>query len=100
VHSFADLLTHVNTAVRPIHGIGELYVYDTTLRLGGHLRLVPREVYLHAGTRRGARALGLDHRSDSVSPNQLPTVLRRLRPHEVEDLLCIYKDWLRTVDGA
>ncbi len=99
-HSFTDLITRVNTAVRSIHGIGELYVYDTTLRLGGHLRRLPREVYLHAGTRRGARALGLDHRLGSVSPNQLPAALRRLRPHEVEDLLCIYKDWLRTANGA
>ncbi len=95
VRSFADLIARVDTAVRPVHGIGELYVYDTALRLGGHLRLRPHEVYLHAGTRRGARALGLDHRSDSVSPSQLPAALRRLRPHEVEDVLCIYKDWLR-----
>lgn len=98
--SFADLIARVDTAVRRVHGIGELYVYDTALRLGGHLRLLPHEVYLHAGTRRGARALGLDHRSDSVSPNQLPAALRRLRPHEVEDVLCIYKDWLRSVNGA
>ena len=98
--SFADLIARVNTAVRPVHGIGELYVYDTALRLGGHLRLLPREVYLHAGTRRGARALGLDHSSASVSPSQLPAALRRLRPHEVEDVLCIYKDWLRSRHGA
>jgi hypothetical protein len=57
-------------------------------------------VYLHAGTRRGARALGLDHGSDSVSPNQLPPALRRLQPHEVEDVLCIYKDWLSSPNGA
>ncbi len=62
--SFADLITRVNTAVRSVHGIGELYVYDTAFRLGGHLRLLPREVYLHAGTRSGARALGFDNRSE------------------------------------
>ena len=98
--SFADLMARVSNAVGSVHGIGELYIYDTALRLGGHLRLLPREVYLHAGTRRGAQALGLDHRSDSVSPNQLPSVLRRLRPIEIEDVLCIYKDWLRSANGA
>ena len=98
--SFDDLITRVANAVRPIRGLGELYIYDTALRLGGHLRLVPREVYLHAGTRRGAQALGLDPRSDSLLPNQLPPVLRRLRPHKIEDLLCIYKDWLRSANGA
>ena len=98
--SFADLIGRVNTAVRSVHGIGELYVYDTTLRLGGHLQLLPREVYLHAGTRSGARALGLDHHSDSVLPTRLPTALRRLKPHEVEDVLCIYKDWLAIANGT
>lgn len=98
--SFADLITRVSSAVRSVRGIGELYIYDTALRLGGHLRLLPREVYLHAGTRRGAQALGLDHRLESVSPHQLPAVLLRLRPHEVEDVLCIYKDWLRSANGA
>jgi len=98
--SFADLIARVNAEVRSIHGIGELYVYDTALRLGGHLRLLPRDVYLHAGTRRGARALGLDHGSESVSLNRLPAALRRLRPHEVEDVLCIYEEWLATVTGV
>jgi hypothetical protein len=98
--SFAELIARVDTTVRPVRGIGELYVYDTALRLGAHLRLLPDDVYLHAGTRRGAKALGLDHRSDSIPPSQLPAALHRLRPHEVEDVLCIYKDWLRRANGA
>lgn len=98
--SFADLIARVNTTVRPVRGISELYVYDTALRLGAHLRLLPDAVYLHAGTRRGAKALGLDYNSDSIPPSQLPAVLHRLRPHEVEDVLCIYKGWLRKANGA
>lgn len=98
--SFADLIARVNAAVRSVHGIGELYVYDTALRLGAHLQLLPREVYLHAGTKRGARALGLDHRVKSLAPTNLPTSLRRLRPYEMEDVLCIYEDWLGTAKGA
>jgi hypothetical protein len=98
--SFADLIERVARAVRPVHGVGELYIYDTAFRLGGHLRLLPRQVYLHAGTRLGAQVLGLDPRSASVPLNQLPPALRRLRPHEIEDVLCIYKDWLRSANGA
>jgi hypothetical protein len=94
--SFADLIARVRTAVRSVHGIGELYVYDTAFRLGGHLELLPNEVYLHAGTRQGARALGLDHRSGFLSPEHLPVLLQQLKPHEIEDVLCIYKDWLRS----
>jgi hypothetical protein len=93
--SFAELIVCIDAAVRSLRGIGELYVYDTALRLGAHLGLLPHKVYLHAGTRRGARALGLDHRAESVSLADLPAPLRGLRPHEIEDVLCIYKEWLR-----
>ncbi|MBI4192845.1 MAG: hypothetical protein HY525_20220 [Betaproteobacteria bacterium] len=86
--------------MRSVRGIGELYVYDTALRLGAHLRLLPRQVYLHAGTRRGARALGLDHRAKSLAPTKLPAALRCLRPYEMEDVLCIYEDWLGIAKGV
>ena len=98
--SFADLMTRVTSAVRSIRGIGELYAYDTAIRIGAHLGLLPTEVYLHAGTRRGARALGLDHRSESISIDLLPVALQGLPPYEVEDILCIYKDWLATTGGV
>jgi hypothetical protein len=97
---FAELIERVQAAVRHVHGIGELYVYDTAFRLGGHLELLPDQVYLHAGTRQGARALSLDHRSGSVSPQHLPILFQRLKPHEIEDVLCIYKDWLRSAANA
>jgi hypothetical protein len=88
------LISRVDAAARPVRGIGKLYVYDTAIRLGAYLQLFPLQVYLHAGTRSGARALGLDYRVNSVSPTYLPAALQQLKPHEVEDVLCIYKDWL------
>ena len=39
-------------------GIGPLIVYDTAFRLAAKLRLEPRLVYLHRGTREGAVLLG------------------------------------------
>jgi len=98
--SFDDLIDRVNSAVRSIRGIGELYVYDTALRIGAHLGLMPREVYLHAGARMGAQALHLNSRSGSVPLDRLPVDLRRLEPHEIEDVLCIYKDWLMAARNA
>lgn len=92
--SFDDVIQRVNSAVRFIGRIGELYVYDTALRIGAHLGILPREVYLHAGARIGAQALHLNYRSGSVPLDRLPVELRRLEPHEIEDVLCIYKDWL------
>jgi len=98
--SFEDLIKRVRMATKVVDGIGELYVYDTSLRLGAWLRLLPRKVYLHAGTRLGAKALHLDHRAKSLAPKELPSKLQRLRPYELEDVLCIYKDWLGKAKGV
>jgi hypothetical protein len=49
-------------------------------------------VYLHAGTRAGARALGLNWRATTLAVHDLPAELRVLAPHEIEDCLCIFKN--------
>jgi hypothetical protein len=77
----------------PIQGLGRLYVYDTALRLGAHLRRHPRVVYLHAGTRVGATALGLGP-GLYLEKRALPKPLQELDAHELEDFLCIYADAL------
>ncbi len=92
--SFDDLYDHVDDLIRPISGIGELTVYDTALRIGARFGLGPTRVYLHAGTREGARALGLDARRPAIEVDELPVAMRHLSAREVEDLLCIYKSWL------
>jgi hypothetical protein len=75
----------------PIPGIGELTVYDTALRIGAHFGLEPERVYVHAGTREGARALGFENRRTTIDMNELPEPLQRLSAREAEDMLCIYK---------
>jgi hypothetical protein len=90
-NSFDDLLTRIEAIFAEMHRVGELAAYDVAHRLGAYLGLVPERVYLHAGTRAGARALGLDHRARSIAPEFLPRVLHRLTPAQVEDFLCLYK---------
>jgi hypothetical protein len=90
--SFDDLIDHVDNLIRPIPDIGELTVYDTALRIGARFNLKPTRVYLHAGARDGARALGFDGRRATIEMDELPEPLRMLSAREVEDLLCIYKD--------
>lgn len=90
--SFEHLFSLIESLMEPIKGVGELYVYDTALRIGAKLHLAPTSVYLHAGTRVGARALGFDGKRRTISMSEVPRELRRLRPHEIEDVLCIFKD--------
>jgi hypothetical protein len=87
-HELHELLLELLGGLR---GLGELYVYDTAVRLGATLGHAPAFIYLHRGTRVGARALGFSGSIKYIEPHRLPVQLRHLEPHEGEDFLCIYK---------
>lgn len=92
--SFDELHSRVRELAGAIRGIGKLYVYDVATRIGVVLNLRPERVHLHAGTRSGARALGIDLRADSIELSELPEILRELDAWQLEDVLCIYKSEL------
>jgi len=93
---FHGLMEHAERIAKGIWGIGELTVYDTIHRIGAYLGKSPAKVYMHAGTRTGAKALGFGGNRRLISPRDLPRAFRRLEPYELEDCLCIYKhDFMR-----
>lgn len=92
---FGELHQLVEKTIRPIKGIGALTVYDIAHRIGAYLGIAPDHVYLHPGTHRGARALGLDTSRGWLMMSDLPSEFHRLSPAEVEDCLCIFKYQLR-----
>ncbi|HME68350.1 MAG TPA: hypothetical protein VKM54_00560 [Myxococcota bacterium] len=94
---FDQLHATVKDLVGGVAGVGELTIYDTALRIGAKLELYPSSVYLHRGTRDGARALGLDWRADRIEVGERPRELRALEPYEIEDCLCIFKGDLSRV---
>lgn len=90
--SFAKLYDMVDEAVGHFGGIGELYVYDTSLRIGAKLGRMPEHVFLHAGARKGAAALGMNVKGvRRLFVFDFDQRLRELEAHEIEDVLCIYK---------
>ncbi len=90
--SFAALHSLLSDTIGGIRGVGKLMVYDTADRIGVFLDVRPESVYLHAGVRSGARALGLRTSGSTIAAAGLPAELRRVKPWEAEDILCIYKD--------
>lgn len=97
---FDDVFKVVDESIGDVRGVGELMVYDTALRIGAYLGLLPQVIYLHRGTRVGARALGLNTpTAGTLLIEDLPPELRVLEPHEVEDVLCIFKSELVIVGG-
>ena len=95
---FAALHDLVKATIGSLRGIGDLAIYDIAVSIGANLRLEPALVYLHAGTRQGALALGFNDKT--LNPAALPPAFRRLRPREIEDVLCIYRDDLLRIRRA
>jgi len=92
---FDELFDLIDVLLEPVDGIGELYVYDTVLRIGAKLNLSPVKIYLHGGTRQGARALGFDGKLKYIEPHDMPIEFQELEPREIEDVLCIFKSNLK-----
>lgn len=63
-------------------------MYDVAFRIGSFLGIEPDLVYLHAGTCKGARLLGV--RGKVARVDEFPDALRRLEPWQLEDFLCRY----------
>lgn len=91
--NFHDLLEIIEKLA--VKGFGSLARYDCALRIGTWLGRMPDRVYLHAGTRKGAHALGLKPGGRSLRLSDCPVELHELRAFEIEDFLCVYKAYLR-----
>lgn len=95
--TFQTLLETIASHIGEIDGVGDLAIYDVAHRLGMYMGLRPDRVYLHAGTRVGARGLGLGSGRTFLLPADLPGAFRRLSPSEIEDVLCIYAADIATI---
>ena len=93
---FANLLEVVEEC--KVKGVGDLACYDVANRLGNRLDKHPEFVYTHAGTKKGLEnLLGQKVKSRCFNKSDLPEPLKSstLSCHEIEDILCIYKDRLK-----
>lgn len=87
----------IEDALEDIPGIGPLTVFDIACRIGAFKGVSPKKVYLHAGTRKGAQALGLGRGEETIEVKRLPEEFHRLSPRHAEDCLCIYKDHIKRI---
>ena len=98
IHNVADfdsLLSIIEDC--KIKGVGEVACYDIANRIGNYLNNQPEFVYLHAGTRKGLENLLRSKvKCRYIKKSDLPEPFKSstLTCHEIEDILCIYKDRL------
>lgn len=93
--SFDDLLLQVERALAGVYRAGDLYFYDTALRLGAYLGFHPTRVFLQTGSLTGARKLSRVSRARSLPLSAFPEPFHALAPFEMENVLCLYKAVLR-----
>jgi len=92
---FDQLFTVIQTEGKKIHGVGELFIYDTAFRIGQKLKIYPDRIYLHRGTRIGVeRFMGRKIHNGYILKEQLkpPFDTCPLECWQLEDFFCIYKD--------
>ena len=96
-NSFDQLLKLVERETDDVERFGDLAQYDTTLRIGAKLttsevNVLPTVVYLHAGTREGARKLGFEVNQAFLTLQEIekrhPELLRLKEPYHIENFLC------------
>ena len=95
-HDFQSILGKVKKYAKDFYGIGELTIYDTATYIGCPKEIYPNEVHLHAGTRIGARAIGITGRTATKAEFvKICKAFDQLTPIQIEDFLCIYKSCLQ-----
>jgi hypothetical protein len=91
--NFCELHNVIERVSEHVPRFGKLAVYDVAWRLGVYLKKKPDLVYLHAGTKEGALALGLG--GNKAELNAFPAALQIMPPAQLEDFLCICRAALR-----
>ncbi|RIV26121.1 hypothetical protein D2Q93_05385 [Alicyclobacillaceae bacterium I2511] len=77
-----------------VPGIGDLAIYDMTRAICAHRRLAPLHIDLHCGTKVGTRRLlGVKKLGATILKTDLPSELQCLSELDLEDFLCIFKDY-------
>ncbi|MDY6803319.1 MAG: hypothetical protein SXA11_05865 [Cyanobacteriota bacterium] len=92
--TFEQLYEWVKSVAHQVDGLGELVTYDVALRLGMWLNLEPAVVYLHRGTRDGAKKFNVNVKEKTATVSAFPPEMQELGATHAENFLCIYKEHL------
>lgn len=101
--NFIELFLLLREVTRLVDGVGPMFYYDVSLRIAAAVgkHCLPEDVFYQRGAEVGAMKLGILRKPSEEEP-WLPYSLftrnippfERLKPYEIEDFLCLYKDKL------
>lgn len=104
-HTFKEILEKTIELSKDLKGFGSLCCYDFSLRYGFHRGILPKEVYIHAGTSIGLECLKYIWPSIEIKKDwkfgrmiedlsTLPKEIADLGALHIENFLCVFHDHL------
>ena len=89
--SFEEILSITDEVSKQIYRLGQLWSYDTALRIGFQKKVYPKNVYLQAGVKKGyKKILNQNSKNRFEEKDIFPKELQVLEPYEIENFLCIW----------
>jgi len=90
--SFQDIFKITEHVKNGILGLGNLWSYDTALRIGFNLNILPDQVYIQRGVIKGVKKAlnGEKPKGRSLSLTVFPKEFQLLQPYQAENFLCIW----------
>lgn len=89
--SFEEILAITDEVSKQIFRLGQLWSYDTAIRIGFQKKVYPKNVYLQAGVLKGYKKIFNRNPKDRFEEkNKFPKELQILEPYEIENFLCIW----------
>ncbi len=90
--TFEEIFEITEQVKKDIYKLGDLWSYDTALRIGFNLKLYPKEVYVQRGVISGVLKVmnGKRPKGRSLHVNIFPKEFQKLKPYEIENFLCIW----------
>ena len=88
--TFEDIIAIIDEVMSNVPRLGNLWSYDTTLRIGFHLRIYPTDVYIQAGVVKGyVKLFDEKPRVRKIAKSEFP-LLSELEAYEIENFLCVW----------
>lgn len=95
-NNFNEIHSFIKEVAQDVKGFGSLATYDVANRIAKYCKIEVNEVHFHAGTTKGAIAIGINARDgESMTVDNFPPPFNTLSGDHLENLLCIYKDNLK-----
>lgn len=89
--TFEDIIAITDEVKNTTKGLGDLWSYDTALRIGFQKKVYPKKVYIQAGVKKGyKKILNQNPKNRFEEKNKFPKELQILEPYEIENFLCIW----------